>query len=71
MNRLLTTPRRKPDRFGGPHVPELARLIAISPPDSVSVLIEIDKRWPGLSFRDFMAANVLAAAIALKTEGNA
>jgi hypothetical protein len=56
MTAAAATPTRKPDRFG-PHLPELARLIAISPVDSLSFLTEVDQRFPNLSFRDYMAAN--------------
>jgi hypothetical protein len=68
--RARPAPAREPNQFG-PHVPELARLIAVSPVDSLAFLVEVDRRWPGLSFRDFMAANVLAAAIVMPTEGTA
>ena len=55
----------------GPHVPELAKLIAVSQVDGLSVLAEIYQRWPGLPFRDFMAASVLAVAMGMKTGGRA
>jgi hypothetical protein len=32
---------------------------------------EIDRRFPGLSFRDFLSAAVLAEAMAMKVEGHA
>jgi hypothetical protein len=61
-----------PQRFG-PHVPEIARFLAEAgaTADSVAFLVEIDRRWPGLSFRDFLGAAVLAEAFALKTAGTA
>jgi hypothetical protein len=64
---------RQPQRFG-PHVPALARFMVVStvePTDSLSFLTEVDRRWPGLSFRDFMAARVLAAALVMPVEGRA
>jgi hypothetical protein len=32
---------------------------------------EVDRRWPGLPFRDFARVARLAEALLLKTEGNA
>jgi hypothetical protein len=65
---------RQPQRFG-PHVPAPARFLAsatiVEPADSVEFLIEINRRWPGLSFGDFMGARVLAAALVMPTELNA
>jgi hypothetical protein len=64
---------RQPERFG-PDVRALARFLATSlvePADSLGLLQEIDRRWPGLSFRDFMGARVLAAALVMPTEGSA
>jgi hypothetical protein len=34
-------------------------------------MMEIARRWPGLSFRDYVGATVLAYAIVMPTEGNA
>jgi hypothetical protein len=64
---------RTPHRNFGPHVPVLARFMAstIEPADTLSFFTEIDRRWPGLSFRDFLGARLLAAAIVMETEGNA
>jgi hypothetical protein len=64
---------RQPRRNFGPCVAELARFMAstIELADTLSLLTEIDRRWPGLSFRDFMAANVVAAAMTMKVEGRA
>jgi hypothetical protein len=63
---------RQPCRFG-PSVPAVARFLAstIEPADSVAFLVEINQRWPGLSFRDYLGACVLAAALVMKVEGNA
>jgi hypothetical protein len=65
----MTTPYRN----FGPAVPEIARLVAhsIEPPDSLSFLQEVDRRFPGLSLRDYLAGRVLAAAWRLQTEGTA
>jgi hypothetical protein len=64
---------RTPHRDFGPHVATLARFMATTAvtADSLSFLTEIDRRWPGLSFRDFMAARVLAAALVMQTEATA
>jgi hypothetical protein len=64
---------RRPHSNFGPHVPALARFMATTAAtaDSVALLVEIDRRWPGLSFRDFMGAAVLAEAFVMKTEGTA
>src|ERR1700741_1222941 len=44
----------------------------VVPDDEVlAVLPEIQRRWPGLSFRDFWGACILAAALAPKQEGSA
>ena len=61
---------REPQRFGR-NVEALARFMAGAPADSLAFLIEVDRRWPGLSFRDFMAATVLAEALVMKCEGTA
>jgi hypothetical protein len=63
---------KAPQRFG-PHVPALARFLAEAgaTADSVALLVEVNQRWPNLSFRDFMGAAVLAEAFALKTAGTA
>jgi hypothetical protein len=64
---------RQPERFG-PHVPAIARFIAtgaFEPDQTLSLLEEINCRWPNLSFRDFFGARVLAAAMRMETEGNA
>jgi hypothetical protein len=42
-----------------------------APAEMVAFLEEVDRRWPGLSFRDFFGAAALAEALALKTEGSA
>lgn len=61
-------------RFG-PRAIEVARFIrgvGATPTDrSIALLAEIDKRWPDLSLHDLHGAAVLAAVLALKTEGNA
>ena len=61
-------------RFG-PHVIAIARFLAdtddVPAREVVRFFEEVDRRWPGLSFRDFLGAAVLAEALAMKTEGNA
>ena len=42
-----------------------------APFDMVPFCREIDRRFPGLSFRDFLSAAVLAEAMAMKVEGHA
>jgi hypothetical protein len=39
--------------------------------DTADFLAAIDRRWPGLSFRDFWGAYVLADALTWKAEGKA
>jgi hypothetical protein len=61
---------RRPQNNFGPHVIAIARFLAnteVAPEDTVAFLIEVNRRWPGLSFRDFMGAAVLAEALAMKT----
>ena len=62
----------RPQRFG-PDVPALARFLAtaIELADTLSFLTEINRRWPGLSFRDYLGARVLAEALVMPTEGHA
>ena len=59
-------------RFG-PHVIALTHFMRDpdAPVEMVPFLEEVNRRWPGLSFRDFFGAAVLAEALAMKTEGNA
>jgi hypothetical protein len=61
-------------RFG-PHVIALAHFLAdtdeVPANEGVRFFEEVDRRWPGLSFRDFVGAAVLAEAMAMKTEGSA
>jgi hypothetical protein len=59
-------------RFG-PHVIALADFMRDpdAPAAMVPFLEEVDRRWPGLSFRDFFGAAVLAEVLAMKTEGSA
>jgi hypothetical protein len=55
-------------RTFGPHVIKLAYFIRdteMAPADTVEFLTEVDRRWPGLSFRDFLGACVLAEALAM------
>jgi hypothetical protein len=62
---------RRPERFGAV-VPELAQYIATEiEPDTLAFLAEVNRRWPTLTFRDFYAANTLAAAWRMKVEGHA
>jgi hypothetical protein len=57
----------------GPQVIEIAKFLTplISCCDTVSLFQEVDRRWPSLSFRDFLGAAVLAEALALEPEGRA
>jgi hypothetical protein len=57
----------------GPRVIEIARFLApeIEHRDAVSLFEEVDRRWPDLSFHDFVGAAVLAEAMAMKPEGTA
>jgi hypothetical protein len=57
----------------GPQVVALAHFMRDpdAPFDMVPFLEEVDRRWPGLSFRDFFGACVLAEALAMKVEGTA
>lgn len=60
-------------RFGPPVI-EIAYFLVdtkMAPADTVPFLEEVDRRWPGLSFRDFLGACVLAEALAMRTEGDA
>jgi hypothetical protein len=58
----------------GPHVIRLASFLRdskVPPDDVVGFLHEVDRRWPGLSFRDFLGACVLAEALAMQPRGRA
>jgi hypothetical protein len=58
----------------GPHVIDDARFLAGAPYTTehhIAVLHEVNRRWPGLSFSDFIGAVVLAEAAALQPEGRA
>lgn len=63
---------RQPQR-SGPYVPAVARFVieTCASADSVEFLVEINRRWPDLTFRDFMGAMVLTEAMVMKTEGHA
>jgi hypothetical protein len=39
--------------------------------DAIETFIEIDRRFPGLTFNDFTAHALLAASIAMQPEGRA
>jgi hypothetical protein len=58
-----------------PHIVAIAWFLADSndvPAEDVTRFFdEVDRRWPGLPFRDFARAPRLAEALLLKTEGNA
>jgi hypothetical protein len=56
----------------GPRAVEVGRFLAFADVEGspVDFLEEIDRRWPGLSFRDFWGAYVFAAAMAWKPEGH-
>jgi hypothetical protein len=63
-------------RYGpyGPTVIEIAHFLADAPyatENHIDVLYEVDRRWPGLSFRDFLGAAVLAEALAMEPKGRA
>jgi hypothetical protein len=64
--------RIHPQKFG-PSAIEVAHFLirADVEGDTADFLAAIDRRWPGLSFRDFWGAYVLAEAVAWKTEGKA
>ena len=57
----------------GPQVIEIARFLIplIAHCDTVSLFQEVDRRWPELSFRDFLGAAVLAEVLALEPRGRA
>jgi hypothetical protein len=64
---------RQPERFG-PHVPAIARFLvmsALEPVDELSLLEEINRRWPHLSLHDYLGARVLVAAMRMDVEGHA
>jgi hypothetical protein len=57
-----------------PHVIAIAHFLCDSevPPDEVIRFFEeVDRRWPGLSFHDFVGAARLCEALVMKVEGNA
>jgi hypothetical protein len=63
-------------RYGpyGPTVIEIAHFLADAPyatEQHITVLHEVDRRWPGLTFRDFLGAAVLAEALAMRPQGEA
>jgi hypothetical protein len=67
------TQGQRPERFGR-DVHAIARLLAEAETggiDTFTLLTEIDRRWPGLPFRDFLGAHVLAVALGMETRGNA
>jgi hypothetical protein len=51
----------------------IARFLApeIGHGDTVALFEEVDRRWPDLSFRDFVGAAVLAEALAMQPRGTA
>jgi hypothetical protein len=57
----------------GPEVIAVAKFLAplISRSDTIALFQEVDRRWPELSFRDFLGAAVLAEALALEPRGRA
>jgi hypothetical protein len=57
----------------GPNVIAIAKFLVplITCTDTVSLFQEVDRRWPDLSFRDFLGAAVLAEALALEPRGRA
>jgi hypothetical protein len=57
----------------GPQVIEIAKFLVplIACCGTVSLFQEVDRRWPELSFRDFLGAAVLAEALALEPRGRA
>ena len=67
------TNERIVQRNFGPQVIEIAKFLAplIACCDTVSLFQEVDRRWPELSFRDFLGAAVLAEALALEPRGRA
>ena len=67
------TNERIVQRNFGPQVIEIAKFLAplIACCDTVSLFQEVDRRWPELSFRDFLGAAVLAEALVLEPRGRA
>ena len=65
--------KRVTHKVFGPQVIEIAKFLVplISSADTISLFTEVDRRWPDLSFRDFLGAAVLAEALALETRGQA
>jgi hypothetical protein len=64
--------RRIPLKFS-PRAIEVGRFLAYGDVegDTRDFLAEIDRRWPNLSFRDFLGAYALASAVAWTPEGRA
>jgi hypothetical protein len=71
MTPELPTATRQPERFG-PNAQALGLFLArqLGPLD-LETLREIDRHFPGLSFRDFVGAHILAAALVMPTGGRA
>ena len=56
----------------GPRVIAVAKFLAAEiRGDLIPLLLEVDRRWPGLTARDLIGALVLAEALALETKGTA
>jgi hypothetical protein len=66
------TTAHQPQSGFGPDVLAVADfLINTLAPTDYATMMEIGRRWPGLSFRDYVGATVLARAIVMPTEGRA
>jgi hypothetical protein len=63
---------RQATKFGL-HAPAVAHFLMHGdvPGDTRHFLAEINRRWPDLSFRDFLGAYMLADALLWKTKGSA
>jgi hypothetical protein len=56
----------------GPPVIDVARFLATETgADVVSLMIEVDRRWPGLSVHKLLGAFELAQALAMQPRGSA
>lgn len=69
----MSPARQIPRHTFGPRAVAVGQFLAYAdvPGDTSDFLEEINRRWPGLSFRDFWGGYVLAASLARETEGSA
>jgi hypothetical protein len=54
----------------GDHVSALARYMAVTSTDTIEFLMEVDRRWPSLTFNEFAAACVLCATFSSPVAGH-